>query len=69
VWDVAPTELREYFETHSINIPRLRRSGIREFASSIIIAPEPPEELWSSHSQWLFPFRERQSRTRFAKSR
>jgi hypothetical protein len=32
---VAPPELGNYYATISINIPRLRRSGIREFASSI----------------------------------
>jgi len=33
--DVAPTELGKYCATHSINIPRLWRSGIREVANSI----------------------------------
>jgi hypothetical protein len=32
---VAPTELEKHLATISINIPRLRRSKIREFASSI----------------------------------
>jgi hypothetical protein len=33
--DAAPTELEDYFATSSINIPRLRRYGIGEFANSI----------------------------------
>jgi hypothetical protein len=28
--------LGRYFATHSTNIPRLRRSGIKEFANSIL---------------------------------
>jgi hypothetical protein len=33
--DIAPTELERHRTTISMNIPRLRRYRIREFASSI----------------------------------
>jgi hypothetical protein len=38
VRDVAPTSWGNYRSTFSINIPRLRRSGIADFASIIIPA-------------------------------
>ena len=41
VLDAAPTELGNYCATNSINIPRLWRSGIREFASSIRASRTP----------------------------